>query len=135
MARPRSIFVDTDALLVAVLETELATVAAIDEELETLSPEAKFLASRTPVGFCSREQELRNYRELASVVDYDLDHLVGRFLTDSERVIHRKALREMEAEGLLVLSPPARATSIELTTLGREKATEILTAKEETPCS
>jgi hypothetical protein len=130
MPRPKTIFVDQDAILAAVLADEQATVADINERLANLSPEASHYASRTPVGFCTHRQELEKYKERAAIVAYDLDALTGRYLTDSERVIHRKVLREMEADGLLILSPPARATSIELTIEGRERATEILTAEE-----
>jgi hypothetical protein len=53
---------------------------------------------------------------------YDLPRLLGKPLSDSEKVVTRKVIRELEADGLLWLDPPARPTAIMLSELGREAA-------------
>ena len=132
MPRPKTSHVDRDALLAAILADELAIVAAIDQRLAKLTPDDNHRMSRTRYGFCNRQHELVSERRAACWVAYDLDHLVGRHLTDSERVITRKALREMEADGLFYLDPPTRPTAIKLTPDGRSKAAELL---EDEKCS
>jgi hypothetical protein len=132
MPRPRTIFVDQDAILAAILASERAIVAAIDEKLAKLTPDDRRRWGRTQFGFCNREHELREERRRACWVTYDLPRLVGRVLTDSQRVITRKAIRQMESDGWVFLDPETRPTAIKLTPEGREKAAQLL---EDSKCS
>ena len=129
MGRTKTIFVDRDKLLAAILSHELATIEEIDRELSQLSDEAKRKdAQRGRFGYCDAEHELRMRKRKASWVPYNLPALVGRRLTDSELVRHRQALRQMEAARpkLLELDPPRKPNAIRLTRRGRERARQIL---------
>ena len=132
MGRRKTIRVDVDKLLVAILTHELTTIREIDSELSGLSDEAKRQdGHRGRYGYCDAAHELKMKKRDAVWVPYRVAVLVGRRLTNSELVRHREALREMSAARpkLLDLDPPRKPNAIRLTRRGRERAREILAKK------
>ncbi len=127
MGRPRTIHVDRDALLAAILAAEEAELRAVEEGLRAV--EAAHQAGELDgYGANLRQHRLNDRREAAAWVPYNLPTLAGRPLTASELVIHRKELRAMVDAQLIDLHPPRKPNHIALTPAGLARVDQLLAA-------
>ena len=100
MGRKRSIIIDCSALLTAIASDICDDVAAIDAELSQLQGDGN--TAWTPFGYRSHRSYLLRLREDSFSVEQNLSRWAGRPLTDSERIRHQQAVRQLEADGLIV---------------------------------
>jgi hypothetical protein len=99
MGRPKTIFVDPAAVLTAIGREIITAVADIDRQLSELSGDGG--STWTEYGHRSHRSYLLCRRQAAAWPEQDLARWAGRPLTDSERIRHQQAVRQLVADGLL----------------------------------
>lgn len=95
MGRPKTIHVDRLGLLRVIAQQVVKNVAGIDREL------AEIRAEYT-VRDWQRVCDLNRERQAVLSPEQNLQQWAGRALTDSERIRHQQAVRQLESDGLLV---------------------------------
>ena len=115
--RPRTIHVNRLDLLRGIRLAWIEDVGFLERELKSLQKNAtgrpQFRADRE-ARQCERHlQDLRKF----GWVRYDLPRFMGRQLTASEKVVARRAMRRMAADGLIELAG-LKATECRLTAKG-----------------
>jgi hypothetical protein len=115
LARPRTNFVDSTAILTAIHHQAAEQRA----ELLRLRGDAP-IAGLTPYRRSLAERTIADALELSAWVARDLQRLAGRPLTASQRKSHQAAVRALAADGLVDLLP----RRIRLTASGRKALNE-----------
>lgn len=116
MGRPKTIHFDRLEILRTL---DRLTKAATKQAEQELADHLRQKKAWTWFQFTQRRGALEFDLKDAPWLPYDLDAIAGRRLSDSERVILRRLLREWDQQDLLALDPPKKPNAVKLLAAGR----------------
>ncbi len=123
MGRPKTVNLDPDSLLAAVVNQYDAALAALDEQIAELVARHTAATGHERYQVWSRLCSARATREddAAEGVLYRVPEFLGHDPTDTERLRVQQAIRRLEADGLVAIKGAIRAQAVRPTEAGRQR--------------
>jgi hypothetical protein len=115
MARPKTIYVDTNQMLRGIATAAMEDVANLREQVRSRAANSDYRLGLDGL-------ELRDIADVGVRIDYE--RFADRGLTASERIRHQQAARKLADDGLVELHGE-RARRAKLTPLGIAKVREL----------
>ncbi len=102
MPPKKTIIVDPDQLLTAIGDIIMAAIAETQRAIAAHGERHTAKSGMDYLDWSARKQDLEHDQEAAAWAPCDLRRFAGHDLTPSERIRHQQAIRQLEADGLVI---------------------------------